>query len=227
MALGECALTTAAKAPSVLLIVALLLNWFGPAHADSPPPPDPTERWELDFDSGVLYSVGSRASPLDYTFLPQILTLKSGAVMRRKLGAGDLVVRNRFSLLVEPIVSGPETHYIGIAAAPSIEWWNAARTFSTFFSIGGGFGWMDSRRQCGARGPGTGLQLQLVHARRRAHADDRAAQRLAGGVLPAHLQRRHELGEPGRGRARTDARGRVALLAQSRKQAREPEPRRD
>ena len=65
--------------------------------------------------------------------------------MRRQLGSGDLLVRNRFSLLVEPIVQGPETRYIGLAAAPSIEWWNAARSFSAFFAIGGGFGWMDSR----------------------------------------------------------------------------------
>lgn len=142
-ALGERA-TTAATAARVLLIAALP-TWFGPAYADSPPAPDPTERWALEFYSGAIFSVGSRSSPLDYTILPQIPTLKSGAIMRRKLGGGDLVVRNRFSLLIEPIVQGPETHYIGLAAAPSIEWWNAARTYSTFFSIGGGFGWMDSR----------------------------------------------------------------------------------
>jgi lipid A 3-O-deacylase len=140
----EPALPSAAGSPSVLLTAALLLNPIGQTHADALAP-DPTARRELDFDSGALYSVGSRSSPLDYTILPQILTLKSGAFMRRQVGSGDLVVRTRFSLLVEPIVQGPETHYIGIAAAPSIEWWNAARTFSTFFSIGGGFGWMDSR----------------------------------------------------------------------------------
>ena len=143
--LCECAFTTAATAARVWLIVVLLPNWFGSAYADSPPAPDPTERWALEFYSGAIFSVGSRSSPLDYTILPQIPTLKSGAIMRRKLGGGDLVVRNRFSLLIEPIVQGPETHYIGLAAAPSIEWWNAARTYSTFFSIGGGFGWMDSR----------------------------------------------------------------------------------
>jgi hypothetical protein len=88
-------------------------------------------------------SVGSRASPLNYTFLPQIFTLKTGAFMWRD--RQTLVVRNRFSLLIEPIVRGPETHFVGATAAPSIEWWNSARTFSTFFSIGGGFGWMDSQ----------------------------------------------------------------------------------
>jgi lipid A 3-O-deacylase len=129
----------------VLLTAALLLVGIGPAHADVPPAADPLDRMEFDFDSGALYSVGSRASPLDYTFLPQIFTLKTGAFMRRELGSGTLVVRNRFSLLIEPIVRGPETHFVGATAAPSIEWWNSARTFSTFFSIGGGFGWMDSQ----------------------------------------------------------------------------------
>ena len=143
--LRQPVLTYARGSSALLLTATLLLAPIEYAHAaGSPAPPDPTQRWELDFDTGVLYSVGSRASPLDYTFLPQILTLKSGATMRRKLGSGDLVVRTRFSLLAEPIVSGPETHYIGIAAAPSIEWWNAPRTFSAFFSIGGGFGWMDA-----------------------------------------------------------------------------------
>ena len=127
---------------------AMVTCLIGQAQADAPTPPskpDPIEHWELDFDSGVLWSVGSRSSPLDYTFLPQIITLKTDPIMRRKLGSGDLVVRNRFSLLAEPIVHGPETHFIGIVAAPSIEWWNPERNFSAFFSIGGGFGWMDSQ----------------------------------------------------------------------------------
>ena len=105
---------------------------------------EPTEHWELDFDTAVLWDVGGRATPLDYTFLPQILTLKTGAFMRRAWGDGDLVVRNRFSLLAEPIVQGPESYFVGVTVAPSIEWWTRTRTFSAFFSIGGGFGWMDS-----------------------------------------------------------------------------------
>ena len=149
-------MTSASTSAPTLLTAAVLLGSIGHAHAA---PPDPTERWALDFYSGVLYSVGSQASPLDYTFLPQIPTLRSGAIVRRKLGAGDLVVRNRFSLLVEPIVDGPETHYIGLAAAPSIEWWNDARTFSTFFAIGGGFGWMDSRGDAVPGGQGQDFNL--------------------------------------------------------------------
>jgi hypothetical protein len=157
-----------------LLTGALALGATAPARADGPAHPDPLERWALDFDTGALFSVGSNASPLDYTFLPQILTLRSGALMRRELGSGTLVVRNRFSLLIEPIVRGPESYFIGVAAAPSIEWWNAARSFSAFFSIGGGFGWMDSQGYAVAGGQGQDLNLNwFMHGGVRARLTDR------------------------------------------------------
>jgi lipid A 3-O-deacylase len=156
----------------ILLIATLFLAGIRSAQADAPLPPDPLQRLELDFDVGSLYSVGSRASPLDYNFLPLIFSIKTGAFMRHELGSGTLIVRNRFSLLVEPIVRGPETHFIGVTAAPSIEWWNSAHTFSTFFAIGGGFGWMDSQGYSVPGGQGqdfnftwfmtAGVRLQLT-----------------------------------------------------------------
>lgn len=183
----EATSTSSQGNSSVLVTTALLLGAIGHVHAAGPAaPPDPTERRELDFDTGVLYSVGSRSSPLDYTFLPQILTLKSGAGMRRKLGAGDLVVRTRFSLLAEPIVSGPETHYIGIAAAPSIEWWNESRTFSTFFSIGGGFGWMDAEGNAVPGGQGQDFNFNwFMHGGVRMLVTDRVSASL--GVYFQHI----------------------------------------
>ena len=39
---------------------------------------------------------------------------------------------------------GPESYYIGLAAAPSVEYWFPSQKTSAFFSIGGGFGWTDS-----------------------------------------------------------------------------------
>jgi hypothetical protein len=84
------------------------------------------------------------------------------------------VVRNRFSLLIEPIVRGPESYFIGVAAAPSIEWWNAARSFSAFFSIGGGFGWMDSQGYAVAGAQGQDLSLNwFMHGGLRARLTDR------------------------------------------------------
>jgi hypothetical protein len=55
-----------------------------------------------------------------------------------------LVVRNRFSALLETITSGPEDVYLGLAAAPSVEYWFPSQKTSAYFSIGGGFGWADS-----------------------------------------------------------------------------------
>jgi hypothetical protein len=155
----------AAVVASLLLTMALLICPIAAVRADDPSAPDPARGWALLFDSGALWSVGDRSSPLDYTILPQILTLQTGPVMQRKLGSGDLVVRSRFSVLVEPIVQGPETHYVGLAAAPSIEWWNAQRTFATFFAIGGGFGWMDSRGDAVPGGQGQDFNFNwFIHS---------------------------------------------------------------
>lgn len=174
------------SAGSVLLALALPLCQIASAHADDPVAPDPALGWALHFDSGVLWSVGSRSSPLDYTILPQILTLQTGPIMQRKLGNGDLVVRNRFSLLVEPIVQGPETHYIGLAAAPSIEWWNAPRTFAAFFAIGGGFGWMDSQGYAVPGGQGQDFNFNwFIHSGVRLRVAERMTASL--GVYFQHI----------------------------------------
>lgn len=106
---------------------------------------DPVKRWELSYETGVLWSAGARATPLEYTVLPQLLTLKTPAVSARKFRGGDLVLRSRFSLLIEPIIHGPEHAYLGAAASGCLEWWDAARTRCLFFASGGGLGWMDSK----------------------------------------------------------------------------------
>jgi lipid A 3-O-deacylase len=107
---------------------------------------DPLEHWEFDVEAGALWRVGDGATPLNYTVLSQMLTLKSPATLRLgSVAGGDLAVRSRFSLLIEPIVAGPETFYLGASASGCLEWWNARRNFSVFFAAGGGVGWMDSR----------------------------------------------------------------------------------
>lgn len=107
--------------------------------------PEPFDRTTFDFDSGALFSVGSRASPLNYIILPQNFSIRSKPILRYDFFNGTVVLRNRVSFLIEPIVHGPETYFMGLAAAPSIEWWSSSRVISAFFSIGGGFGWMDSK----------------------------------------------------------------------------------
>lgn len=103
------------------------------------------ERWEMDFESGILWRAGHTGTYLNYILLPQILTLKSPAVARRQVKGGELVMRSRFSLLHEPIIKGPENHFTGITASGILEWSDASQTCVIFFSSGGGVGFLDSK----------------------------------------------------------------------------------
>lgn len=143
---------TATKRAFNYLRVGMLLFMLGPlvalpaqAAESAAVPADPLDRWELDFETGILWKAGSDATPLNYVVLPQLLTLKTPAVKHWDFAGGDLVIRSRFSLLIEPITTGPESHYIGAAASGILEWWDHARTRSLFFSSGGGLGGMDSK----------------------------------------------------------------------------------
>jgi hypothetical protein len=114
--------------------------------APSAAPYDPVRHWEVDYESGILWRVTGDATPLTYVVQPQILSVKSPLVGDiRPFFGGDLVMRNRFSLLAEPIDIGPEHHFFGITASGIMEWWDKKRTRSLFFSGGGGIGWLDSK----------------------------------------------------------------------------------
>lgn len=107
---------------------------------------DPAQHWEVDYETGILWKFTGSATPLSYTVEPQILTVQSPLVGdARSFAGGELVIRNRFSLLVEPISMGPEHHFIGTTASGDMEWWDKTRTFSVFFAAGGGVGWLDSK----------------------------------------------------------------------------------
>ncbi len=107
---------------------------------------DPTAHWEVDYESGILWRVTGSATPLSYTVLPQMLTFKSPRIgTARPLFGGDFVIRNRVSLLEEPIIIGPEHHFMGAAASGILEWWDIQRTRCLFFTAGGGMGWLDSK----------------------------------------------------------------------------------
>jgi lipid A 3-O-deacylase len=119
-----------------------------------PPEPvfDPVASWSVDFESGVLWRVTSNTF-LDYTVLPQIISLRTPAHLRFDLGkAGEVSLRSRFSLLLEPIVVGPEHFYLGFSGSPSIEWWAPSKRFCGYFSIGGGIGAIDSQGVAGGQG---------------------------------------------------------------------------
>lgn len=103
------------------------------------------DQWEWTLESGYLWNVGNNTD-IDYEIIPTQLTLRSPAVwtLWEDEAGAELVVRNRFSALFEAITHGPEDTYIGLAAAPSLEYWMPSRKTSFYFSIGGGIGWTNS-----------------------------------------------------------------------------------
>ncbi|QYM78120.1 acyloxyacyl hydrolase [Horticoccus luteus] len=122
-------------------------------------------RYEIEAMTGVLWSVGGGATPLSYTVLPQIFSLKIPPVGERPLWGGTLMMRSHFSLLIEPIVRGPEHSFLGVAAAGELEWRNASERGAAFFAAGGGVGWLDSKGYEVPGGQGQDFNLNwLMHA---------------------------------------------------------------
>lgn len=104
-----------------------------------------SDTWEWTLESGYLWNVGNNTD-IDYEIIPTQLTLRTPVAWTwwEDACGAKLVVRNRFSALFETITSGPEDLYLGLAGAPSIEYWFPSEKTSIYFSIGGGFGWTDS-----------------------------------------------------------------------------------
>lgn len=140
------------------LLLALLLAL--PASAGSPaiepaapPSRHPSDCWELTLESGYLWNVGN-STPIDYQIVPTQFTLRTPVhwTWWEDENGARLIVRGRFSLLLESIVEGPEDYYIGISGAPSIEYWFPSETTSVFLSVGGGIGYINSTNIPGGQG---------------------------------------------------------------------------
>ncbi len=114
---------------------------------------EPWRRWEVTLESGYLWNVGDN-TPLDYEIAPTQLTFRGPPNFEWQVGRASsvLVVRPRFSLLLESVVEGPEDYYLGASAAPSLEWWLPSGKTSLFFSVGGGAGFTNSTRVPGGQG---------------------------------------------------------------------------
>jgi hypothetical protein len=126
-------------------------------------PYDPTQNWEVNYESGVLWRFTGDATRLAYTLEPQLLTLETPLVgTPRNYDSVDVVLRSRFSLLLEPISMGPEHHFIGASASGIMEWWNKRRTGCLFFSAGGGIGWLDSKGHQVSGGQGEDFNLNWL-----------------------------------------------------------------
>ncbi len=112
----------------------------------------PWEISSLNLESGVLWEIGT-GTPFPYRLLETQFSWKSAAVFTDVMADGSrIILRHRFALLGAIIQQGPESHYIAVSASPSLEWWNAAGTWSLYSGIGGGFGWLDSQGIKGGQG---------------------------------------------------------------------------
>lgn len=112
----------------------------------------PWDEHYIDLEAGYLWKVGG-STQLNYGMMPVMLTWRSPEVLGLDFANGSkLFIRNRISLLGQWIEAGPENHYFGLMGAPSIEWWNAAGTWSVYAGIGGGAGWIDSQGVVGGQG---------------------------------------------------------------------------
>jgi lipid A 3-O-deacylase len=144
---------------SVLSLISAFSLAAGTPPAIKPDATPPENVWTTELHTGSLWSIGSNASPLSYQMLPQLLTVKTPAHWHFQTGHLTWVVRSRASLEITPVIQGPESYFIGTTFAPSIETWNPSRTLSTFFSAGGGVGWMDSQGQTVPGGQGQDFNL--------------------------------------------------------------------
>lgn len=105
----------------------------------------------ISVETGLLWQVGDN-TPLSYRLVPTQLSWRSPEVFGTEFYSGRLMVRHRMTLLGTWFQQGPESHYIAVAASPSLEWWNKRGTWAAYGGAGGGFGWLDSQGVAGSQG---------------------------------------------------------------------------
>jgi lipid A 3-O-deacylase len=151
--------------------------WFVLALAAAPAAlaqaPHPADRWEFALEAGYLAKVRNN-SPHEYRIVPMQVAWRSPALwdLWRSGSGARLTVRNRFALVAEAIVRGPEDHYIAISGAPVFELWAADRRTAGFFEIGGGLGFIDSRGVAGGQGQDLTFNWYTQGGLRRQLTDD-------------------------------------------------------
>lgn len=168
------------------LILILLLGGGAtlPGATDEAPPPKSWETSELNLETGVLWEIGT-GTPIAYRLVPTQLSWRSKQAFGHVYADGSrLIVRHRLTLIGTWVQHGPESLYVGVAGSPSIEWWNAAGTWSWFTGSGGGLGLIDSRGVKGGMGQDFTFNwfirggVEIVTARDR---------RLSAGIMYQHM----------------------------------------
>ena len=136
-----------------ILRLAILVSVLGVAVSSAEPVLErPWESSAVNVESGFLWQVGN-ATPIAYRLVPTQLSWRSAEFRGHAFADGSrLVVRHRLTLIGTWIENGPESHYLGVAGSPSIEWWDQTGHWSLFAGIGGGFGLIDSRDVEGGQG---------------------------------------------------------------------------
>lgn len=144
---------TSPRAMPVLFKFALLASALGLAgFAAEPTPSRPWDTGAIDVETGVLWQVGT-LTPLSYRLVPTQLSWRSKEFIGRAFADGSrLMVRHRLTLIGTWVQQGPESHYAGFSASPSVEWWDKTGTWSLFTGAGGGGGLLDSRGVAGGQG---------------------------------------------------------------------------
>lgn len=135
------------------LVGSVSVVWLAllPAVAASDTVEAPWQRSGLDFETGFLSQI--RNSTLNYEFLVTQASWRSPAAYEFHFeNESVFAVRSRVSLIGTSILEGPENHYFGFSAAPSLEWWAPGRDWSVYFSVGGGAGFIDSTSVVGGQG---------------------------------------------------------------------------
>lgn len=105
-----------------------------------------------NLESALLWQIGT-GTPFAYRLVPTQLSWRSPEFWGHERADGSrIVVRHRLTLIGTLIQNGPESHYAGFTASPSLEWWDKTNAWSLFTGAGGGFGWIDSRGVAGGQG---------------------------------------------------------------------------
>ena len=123
----------------------------GKTAIGEPPRVSPADMWSFDAETSSLWRI-SHNTTANYTVLPQIFSLRSPAFIHWNVFGHQLTVRNRLSVLVEPIAKGPESLYLGVTGSPSLEYWFLKDKACWYTSVGGGLGWIDSGDEVGGQG---------------------------------------------------------------------------
>jgi lipid A 3-O-deacylase len=111
----------------------------------------PWEESAISVETGLLWQVGDN-TPLSYRLVPTQLSWRSPEVFGTEFLSGRLLVRHRMTMLGTWFQQGPESHYIALAASPSLEWWNPRGNWAAYGGAGGGVGWLDSQGVPGSQG---------------------------------------------------------------------------